>query len=300
MYKIGAILIFISLTFFGFSQELKCTVQINSQQIQGSEKAVFQKMQQSLIEFMNQTKWTDEVFGANEKIECSFLLNLTERIGTDVFKGTLQIQAKRPVYNTNYSTTIFSHMDKNINFKFEQFEQLQFSEMAYQSELTALFGFYAYYILGLDYDSFSLEGGSDSFRKALSVVNVAQVSEAKGWKAQENSKENRFWLLENHMNSRFKQLRKTNYEYHRLGLDVMQKDPEGGRKVIADAIVALEKVHLRNPNSYNMNVFFTGKVQELVNIFSASDVQQKGRVVQVLNKIDAGNMQQYNKIMKSK
>ena len=298
MTRLLIIAVFFCVFFAANGQELKCNIQVNSQQIQGSEKAVFQKMQQGLNEFVNQTKWTDDVFAQNEKIECTFQLMLNDRIGTDVFSGTLQIQAKRPVYGTNYSTTLFSHVDKNVKFKFEQFEQLQFSETAYQSELTSLFGFYIYYILGLDYDSFSIEGGSEYFRKALTVVNVAQVSDSKGWKS--NEEENRYWLVDNHLNSRFKQLRKTSYEYHRLGLDVMADDIENGRKQIADALVALETVHARNPNSFNMNVFFTGKVQEIVNIFSKSDVQEKNRVVQVLNRIDAGNQQKYNQILKNK
>lgn len=296
------ILSIISVLFVVFvsAQELKCTVTINSQQIQGSEKSVFQKMQQVLNEFMNQTKWTEDVFGVNEKIECSFLLNLSERVGTDIFKGTLQIQAKRPVYNTNYSTTIFSHMDKNINFKFEQFQNLQFSETSYQSELTSLFGFYAYYILGLDYDSFSMEGGSEYFRKALAVVNAAQASESQGWKAQEKSNENRYWLIDNTLNSRFKQMRKTYYEYHRLGLDVMSEDVINGRRQIMTSLTDLDKVHSRVPNSFNMNVFFTAKAPEIVNIFTEADQQEKTTLVPVLNRINAANIQQYSKITNKK
>lgn len=299
MRKLVFVAIFTLLTTYLNAQELKCNVQVNSQQITGSEKAVFDKMQQALFEFMNQTHWTNDVFAENERIECTFLLSLSERIGTSEFKGTLQIQAKRPVYDSNYNTTIFSFLDKDIHFTFEQFQQLVFSETNYQSELTSIFAFYAYYVIGLDYDTFGEEAGNEHLRKAMTVVNSAQTSAFSGWKAGD-SDQNRYWLVNNYLNPQFKYLRKAMYTYHRLGLDQMSSKLEEGRAQIADAIVGLEKVHSRNPGSLNMNVFFTSKADEVVNIFTEATPQEKTRVVPVLNRIDAGNQTKYQKILKGK
>jgi hypothetical protein len=280
-------------------QELNCTVQVNAQQIQGVDRALFTKMQQSIFEFLNQQRWTGDTYQQHERIECSFLFNISEMLSQTEFKGTLTIQSRRPVYGTNYNTTVFTHNDKDIHFKFEQFEALVYSETTYASSLTAILGFYANFILGLDYDTFSPEGGSEYFRKALSVVNTAQSASERGWKSSEQGENNRYWLIENHLNAPFKPLRACLYQYHRLGLDVMSTKPEEGRTQILEALKQMEKVHVRVPLAFNTQVFFTTKVDEIVNVFSESTPQEKGEVVQMLNRIDPSNQNKYLKIMKS-
>lgn len=289
---------FVFVFFSGYSQELNCTVEILTQQVQ-SDKTVFEKMQKSVYEFMNNTKWTGDEFGNEERIECSILINISERIGSDEFKATMQIQSRRPVFGSSYATTILNHNDNDIQFKYAQFDQLTFSESTYQSEITSLLAFYAYMILGYDYDTFELNGGNPYFQKALAVVNTAQSSPfGTGWQSFKSNK-NRYWLVNNHLDQVFKPLRNCMYTYHRLGLDVFHERQQDARQEIANAIDLLVSIHSARPNSYNMQVFFVAKFDELVKMFTPAPQEQKAKVVEVLQKLDPGHTAKYQSILTS-
>lgn len=295
---ITTLLILIPFQIFG--QELKCNVQVVTQQIQGTNKQVFQTLQTAIYEFMNTTVWTNHVYGIDERIECNFLFNITEQLSADEFKGTLQIQSRRPVYNTNYNTVMFNYMDNDIHFRYVEFEPLQFDETQNLSNLTSILAFYAYIILGLDYDSFSFEGGTPFFQKAENIVNNAQNAREVGWKAFEStSHKNRYWLINDILDDKYAPIREFNYRYHRHGLDVMDEKVVEGRAVIAESLENLQKVYREKPDPFMqlLKIILDAKADELVNIFSESFVEEKNRVVTILQEIDPSNQPKYQKII---
>lgn len=295
MRKLIILLIFIGAFKTSVAQELNCQVQVLSSQIAGTDKRVFESMRTAIFEFMNTRKWTNETFKIEERIDCSILINITEKIGTDEFRGTLQIQARRPVYKTSYNTALLNFNDNDIIFKYLESQPLEFVENTYTSNLTSILGFYAYYLIGLDYDSFSLNGGTPYLQKALAVVNNSQGSGYQGWKAFDSNK-NRYWLVNNMLDATFVSLRECMYNYHRKGLDVMAENKESGRAVILESLQELKKVHQVKPLSFSLQVFFIAKADEIVNVFCGGFSDEKARVVTMLNEIDPTNSNKYTKI----
>lgn len=277
------------------SQELNCQVQVLSGQIAGTDKRVFESMQTAIYEFMNTRKWTNETFKIEERIDCSILINITEKISADEFRATLQIQARRPVYKTSYNSALLNYNDNDVVIKYLENQPLEFVETTYSSNLTSILAFYAYLVIGMDYDSFSLNGGTPYLQKALAVVNNAQGSGNQGWKAFDSNK-NRYWLINNMLDATFVSMRECMYSYHRLGLDVMAENKESGRAVIYESLENLKKVHQVKPLSFSMQVFFIAKADEIVNIFSGAFPDEKSKVVTLLNEIDPTNSNKYTKI----
>jgi len=278
-----------------FSQELNCTITINSQQAQGSDKRIFETLRNSLMEFMNNTKWTQDNFKQEERIECSFTITITSRKSINDFDAGLVVQSRRPTYRTNYSSLLMSHNDPDFSFSYVEFQPLEFQENTFSNNLTALMGFYAYIILGLDYDSFAPEGGSPYFQKALTIVNNAQNTAEKGWKAFEGNK-NRYWLADGYTNGNYKAIRQTMYKYHRKGLDIMATDIDNARLAISESIENLKIVHNLVPGSYLMQTFFWAKADEIVNIYKEAPSDQKNKIFTALSIIDPGNGQKYQKL----
>ncbi len=280
-------------------QELRCNVQVNSQKIQGTNRTVFQTLQTSIYEFMNNTSWTNHIYGFDERIECNILLNITEQIGSDEYKGTIQVQSRRPVFNSSYNTTMLNYLDNNLDFRYMEFDKIEFSESSHLSNLSSILAFYAYIILGIDYDSFSNLGGNEYFLKAEKIVTNAQVANEKGWKAYEGNRKNRYWMIENFLNGKYQPLRETYYRYHRLGLDIMNEKSADGRAEIAECLTLLQKVYREKPDPYmfGLQLFFDAKNDELVNIFSESFPTEKARVVNILTEIDNANASKYKKIL---
>ncbi len=298
---LGIVILFSCFTGFLTAQELKCNVQIVSQQIQGTNKQVFQTLQNAVYEFMNDRVWTNHVYTVDERIECNLMFNLNEQIGSDEFKGTLQIQSRRPVYNTNYNTVLLNYMDNDIHFKYVEFEPLEFDESRHRSNLTSLLAYYAYIILGMDYDSFSLEGGTPFFQKAENIVNNASNAREKGWKAFEStSHKNRYWLITSILDERFSPIREFIYRYHRHGLDVMDSKLMEGRAEIARSLELLREIYREKPDPFMhyLRVVLDAKSDEFVNIFSESFPEERNRVVNMLSEIDPSNTPKYQKILK--
>ncbi len=281
-----------------FAQELNCRIQVVSQQIQTSNKHIFESMQKDLYEFVNNRKWTDNVFSNDERIECTIMINLTEQISTDEYKGTMQVQANRPVFNSNYNSVLFNYKDNDIQFRYVEFQPMEFSENSFVSNLTSLLSYYSYLIIGLDYDSFSPEGGTPYFQKAEKIVTNAQNAQEKGWKSFEGQK-NRYWLIENILNSKYGPVRDFYYRYHRLGMDVMAEKAADGRTEIAEDLKLLQKVYREKPSQFMnyLQVVFDAKADEFVNVFSESFPDEKTRVSNILKEIDPANSTKYQRIM---
>jgi hypothetical protein len=282
------------------SQELNCRIQVMSQSVQGTNKKKFENMQNDLYEFLNNRKWTEHVYGQDEKIECNFVINITEEVSSDEFKGTLQVQASRPIYNSTYNSVLINYIDNSMHFRYVEFQPIEFNEQTFTNNLTSVLAFYVYIILGMDYDSFSQDGGSPYFQKAEAVVNNAQNAQEKGWKSFESFK-NRYWLVENILNENYKPLREFNYRYYRLGLDRMAEKPIEARNEIAESLKLVQKAY-RNKTTSTMilQLLFDAKADEFVNLFSASFPDEKARVFNILKEADATNISKYNKIMTAK
>lgn len=292
------VILFLTLSFTtnALAQELNCSVSILSPQIQASDKTIFETLQTSIREFMNNRTWTNDQYLNQERIECSIIITISERVSVDEFKANLQIQSRRPVYKSSFNTPLFNHQDNDMSFRYIQDQVLEFDEANINSNLTAVLAYYAYLLIGLDYDSFSPEGGTPYYVKAQNIVNNAARLSERGWKAFESSR-NRYWITENLLNSSFKPLRSTLYAYHRMGLDYMSDDAQKGRMAITESIKELRRVFSDKPNSFLMQIFFNAKADEIVNIYSQSQMDEKNQVVPVLSLVDPANQLKYQGIM---
>ena len=280
------------------AQELRCNISISAQKIQGANRTVFETMQSDLYEFMNNRKWTDEKYTMDERIECSFFINLDEQISSDEFKGSIQVQARRPVFNSSYETILLNIKDNDFDAKYIEYQTLEFNETSNKDNLTNILAYYAYIILGIDHDSFSPEGGTEFFQKAQTIVNNSQNAREKGWKSYE-SERNRYWLVENILNKSYSGFRSCTYQYHRQGLDIMSDKAPDGRAAIAESLKSIQKVFRSRPSLYILQVFFDAKSDELVNIFTKSFPDERNRVSVILNECDPSNGSKYEKILKS-
>ena len=280
------------------AQELNCTVQVVAQKVSSTDQGIFDQMQKAIYDFMNTRKWTNDVFAPEERIEVNLVIEITEALSADEFKGRMTVTYRRPVYNTSYFTTVFNHIDNDFFCRYSPAIPLDFSDNAYLQNLTQILGFYAYYIIGLDYDTFAQNGGTPYLQKALTLVNNAQSAGPLGWKSFEDNDRNRYWLINNTLDPQFKPLRDCMYKYHRSGLDVMEEKNDFGRGQITLAIEGLRKIHLRKPNAPNVLMFFTAKRDEIVNIYSNAPSNEKTRIFNVLSQIDPGNLSRYEKITK--
>lgn len=279
-----------------FSQELNCQVSVVSPQIQGTtEKQIFEQLQKSIFEFMNNTKWTKDNFTTSERIDCSILINVTQKAGTDDYRATIQVQSRRPVFKSSYFSPTFNYIDENFAFRYQQFQQLEFNLNTFSNNITSVLAYYAYVILANDYDTYSNLGGTEYFQKAQLVVSNAQSAAESGWKSFESNK-NRYWIVENALQPVFQPIRECMYKYHRLGLDIMHEKPDEGRKEILKSTDLLLDVYRNRPASFIMELFFDAKTDELVNIFSKGFPDEKAKVVETLTTVDPANSTKYFKI----
>lgn len=287
------------------AQELNARVTVNSSQISTSvNRNVFQTLQTALNNFLRNKKWTTDNFLVNEKIDCNFQLNLKPTSDANVYTASLMIQAARPVFNSNYVSPIVNYMDDDIYFKYVEFQQLEFNENrvagtdAAISNLTAIFAYYAYMILGFDYDSFQQRGGEPYFQKAQNIVNNAPDGRGiKGWAAFDGNR-NRYWLVQNMLNARFAMMHDIYYNYYRQGFDRMYDDPVTGRNEILNVLNLLNTFVSDNPNTMINQFFFQGKATELIKVFSNAPQQDKTLAQNLLQKLDITNANRYKEELK--
>ena len=282
-----------------FSQELNCNVQISAQKIQGSNREVFENMQRDIYEFMNNTVWTNHVFTYSERIECSVLINLTDQLSADEFTGTIQVQLKRPVFNTTYNSTVLNFIDNSFRFRYVEFQPLEFDPTTYRSSLVSVLAYYTYMILGFDADTFSPEGGTEYFQMAEKIVTNAQNAPEAGWKPYDGSRNrNRYWLVKNTLDKEYEGVRQFLFEYYINGLDKMESKISEARNSIVESLRLVQDVYRKKPDPfmYIIQVLMDAKNDELVNIFTESFPEEKSRVVQILTEIDPSNKTKYEKI----
>ena len=284
-------------TVFSQAQELNCTVSINSDQVQGTNKSVFNTLQKSMSEFVNNRKWTELTYANTERIECTMNI-IVKKVDGDVFTAEILVQSRRPIYNSNYNSPLFNFKDNDYTFNYKEFDQLEINANTITSNLTAVLAYYSYLIIGYDMDSYSRLGGTPLFQSAESIVNAAQGSDlGKGWKAFETNK-NRYALINNILDEAFKKYRNYFYEYHRLGLDEMTTNATNARARIFDGLPLLREANRARPSAIVISSFLDAKNDEIINIFSKATTKEKTDAVQVLSDINPTQTSRYEQILK--
>jgi hypothetical protein len=288
------------------AQELQATVSINAQQLSNTnvDKSLITTFQNQLTTFINNRKWTSDVFQPQEKIRCTFILTVKSVDADNNYQATLAIQAARPVYNSSYQTALINYQDGDIQFKYVPFQQLDFNESRVQgtdpltANLTAIFAYYVYVILGFDYDSFAAKGGAAFFSKAQNIVtNAPEAKEITGWKPFDGVR-NRYWLMENLTNSKYNNVHDIIYTYYRNGLDNMYSDMQTARINVLSSLSALQDFNRQNPNTMIAQFLVQGKSQEYIGIFKNGDPQSRTQASQRLSQIDISNANVYKEQMK--
>lgn len=280
-------------------QELNCSVIIISDQVQISDKTVFENLKQTIYEFMNNTQWTNDDYNIHEKIECNLQLNITEVSNKTNYKATLQITSTRPIYNSDYNSTVLNTLDKNISFSYSENSRLIFTDGQYKNELSSILAFYAYTIIGLDYDSFGKLGGTKYLVKAQDITSVAQSSGGSGWKSSDGSNA-RYFLVYDYMNPQFEPFRNMMYKYHREGLDIMFSSLDEGKQIVMESLESIQEVYKFNPSSYFTRVFFQAKYQELISMYMNTDIGTRKKISAMLSKYDPTHIKDYDKLNKVK
>jgi hypothetical protein len=281
------------------SQELNCNVQVSAQMIQGSNREIFVNMQRDIYEFINNTVWTNHVFSYAERIDCNVLINLTEQISGDEFKGTIQIQLRRPAFNTTYNSTMLNFVDNNLQFKYVEFQTLEFDPSTHRANLISVLAYYVYIILGVDYDSYSLLGGTEFFQMAEKIVTNAQNAPESGWKPYDGSRNrNRYWLVKNILNKEYEGIRQFVYDYDINGLDRLESRTSEARNTMAESLKLLQEVFRKKPDPfmYFLQIIIESKSEEVINIFLGAFPEERSRVVQIMTEIDPANKSKYEKI----
>lgn len=299
-----AICLFIVLLSLGylpaFSQEIQARLSINASRVSSQiDKKIFQTLQNSLVTFINNRKWTNQTFQTNEKIVCNFQINISEALPGNVFKGALMVQAARPVFNSTYETPLINFQDEGVVFKYVEYQPIEFNENRVSgsdplvSNLTATLAYYVYMILGLDFDSFSLKGGDPYFQKAQLIVNNApEGRDIVGWRAFDGLR-NRYWLMENLTNTRYSLIHDAIYSYYRLGMDNMYENETEARTAVLNTLSQLNTINNDIPNTMVVQFFFQGKSTELVRIFKKSPPEEKQKAQEILSKLDVTNSNTY-------
>ncbi len=297
--------IFCCLVSIGNAQELNAKVKVLSTAIANADKSIFTTMEKAITDFLNTRKWTDDEYTVNEKIDINILINLTGKTNDDVYNATINIQASRPVFNTGYMSPLVSYLDKDVVFRYSQFTPLQFDDSrvggseAMSANLTAILAYYSYLILGLDYDSFSPDGGTLYFNKARNIVNNApeQGKSIPGWKAVDGTK-NRYWLIDQILNPRFIEVRNVWYTFHRKGLDNMYNNPQQANREILSTIALLSKVNRENPSSILIQFLFNAKSDEYAKAVSLLPREERAQYTAPLGQMDIPNLAKYQQLNK--
>ncbi len=282
------------------AQELQCEVRVNSNKVAGSDKTIFQNLQTSLYEFINNTKFTEINFRQAEKIECSMLVDVTSREG-NYFTAEINLALRRPVFKSNYSTPMFNYIDRKFVFEYMDGQPLDFNPNSYISNLTSTIGFYVYLMLGLDFDSFSLNGGEPFFDIAETIAQAVPQevgSDNGGWSS--TGRQNRYAIISDINNATNQPLRQFLYDYHRNGLDVMAEHPEQGREAILNAISNLQVIYERNPMCYFLQLLIESKRDEIIQIFSQGEMKIRTEASNIMKTIDPSQSSRYDAMLQNK
>lgn len=284
------------------AQELNCNVVINHDQVQGTNTQIFTTLEQSIKEFINNQRWTDMTVAEKERIECSLMIVVSSVTTDGIFSATMQVQSKRPVYNTTYQSTLINLQDNNCTFTYQEFDRIEFQPTQFTSNLASLLAYYCYYIIGMDADSYAKMGGTPYFQQCENIVQQAQsasisAAEVDGWKAFSSTK-NRYAMINQIMDQAFHPFREYIYTYHRLGLDIMSENVANGRARIAADINILQEANRARPATSLVYTFMDAKNDELVNLFQKGTADEKKKVYDVCMAVDPTRQDQYDKINK--
>ncbi len=288
------ILLSVLFTAVSFSQELNCTVKVIAQQTGNENNVVFKTLEKQLTEFINNTQWTEKSFGQQERINCSMVINVRE-YNNDLFSASLQVSSSRPVFNSSYSSPVYNYNDKDFNFQYLEFQNLVYNPIQFESNLMSVLSFHVYMILGMDGDSFALNGGGDYFKQAQTIANYSQQLNGQGWKL-EDGLQSRFALIDNLISPTFKEMRSAMYNYHIDGLDIMNENSKKGKAQVISALSELQKVHRSRPNSYLMRVFFDAKADEIMDVLSGGPSVNVTEAIDILNRIAPMHSQKWRNI----
>ncbi|MEM9363298.1 MAG: DUF4835 family protein [Bacteroidota bacterium] len=283
MRKLFFLFSFLFACTLGTAQELNCEVVVNSDQVNQTNQQIFRTLERSLNDFVNKNKWTNRVFRENERINARMFITVTQ-YESDRFEANIQIQSSRPVYNTSYESPIFNYKDNAFNFIYQEFQPLVYNENVFESNLIAVVAYYVYIIIGLDADTFSLQGGDDYYRRAQNIVTQAQGTNSAGW-SQETGTRSRFELVDNLLSNSFREYRIAMYNYHRKGLDILGDNNSTGKQVIAGSLRLFETLIKRRPNAFLIQTFFDAKSEEIQNIFSDGPKVDIVRLKETLNSV---------------
>lgn len=297
--KLLSLLLFMLLISTAYSQEFNIVVQVTSPQVEGTEKKIFETLQQELNDFVNNRKWTNYDYKPEERIEGTILITVSERQSSDQFTAKINVALRRPVFNASYNTPLLNYIDKDFDFTYVEFQPLEFNDNVFTSNITSTIAYYLYLYLGLDGDTFARMGGTPYYAAAQNIVNLAQNAREKGWKAFESQK-NRYWMIENLTNPTYSGVREAMYKYHRLGLDVMADDVERGRTAINESLELLRKANRERPGLFLLQLFLEAKRDELINIYSGASPMDKTSAVNILKELDPANAARYQKILEAK
>ena len=282
------------------AQELNCEVSIITDaklEVSTTQQETLKQLKEVIFDFMNSTQWTKDKFKIEERINCSLQFQINSIPSAGAFGGSIQVLSSRPAFNSSYNSLLFNFQDDNVVFSFSRNTALYYTKNSFRDNLSSILAFYAYFIIGMDYDSFSPNGGTPYFVEAQEVVVNAQASGAKGWKASESGKRNRFWLVDNVLQQLFEPLRKCNYNYHRKGLDLLYDDKDKGVKEIYKALLRLKPVVQTRPNTVNIINFIYCKTPELKSFLADSNLKEKTDFVNLLKRLDPGNSSKFQAIL---
>jgi len=278
------------------AQELNCKVTVNSDQISTSDRQVFRDMEVAFAQFLNENRWTNDVFQNEERIKCNVNITIDRMPSIGTFRATVQIQSARPVYNSSYESILMNFADRDWAFDYVESQPLNFNPNSYTSNLTSMLAFYAMIIIGIDYDSFGKLEGTSYFQRAQNIVTNATPSGRPGWSSLESNR-NRFWLIENILNQRMISMREGYYSYHRLGLDTYEKNPGEAQDQILIMLKAIKDIRSADPNAILVITFLDAKADELINIFSTADMTRKREAYNILVEVDPSKRDKYSRII---
>lgn len=280
------------------AQELQCVVKVSAPTV-GSDQTVYPQMEDAITKYVNFRRWTDLKYDPNERIKCRIQIMVSDRPEVDQFRGTIQVQLIRPVLNSDYESMVLNIQDADVAFKFVPFTPLEFSENNYIDELTSILNFYCYTIIGYDMETFEMGGGSAYFQKAMNIVNLAAQGNGPGWRNFDGTR-NRFWIATEMLDNSMRQIHTILYQYHRQGLDQMERNLQAGRTAVLGALRELQKLNQRYPAKYVTRIFYTAKTNEIVQMFGKANMQEKSEVIRIMSEVDPGNAQDYEKIREEK
>jgi hypothetical protein len=276
-------------------QEIRSNVSISTPGMSEADREMMRTLQRELSAFVNERNWTEYSFQPQERIEASIMITINERIGSDEFRATIQVQSRRPVYQTSYDSPVFNHQDRDFSFRYVENQAIDYVDNAFTSNLTAVIAFYVYMIIGFDFDTFIPMGGNPYFERAQQIVNMAQNAPERGWKSFE-SQRNRYWLVENVMNNTYRNIRQAMYVYHRQGFDRMTDNMDIARGEVVSALEMLQRTHRERPGSFLMQVVLTTKSDEMVNLFSEATPMDRNKAITILTEIDPANSSRYRRM----